>query len=214
MCCYLYITGVQQLCPVSLPFRSVFLILHVTSLSCLLSTLFIRCGSKLLQCHILDTYALCLKIIEWEVDWWDVPYLMFEMHWLSNGVAPYVPLMPLEGWSTMDKLRVTVVQCVWALVDAVEHAPLCRTCSVSVCFQDGAADVGVAGLAVHHGLHLPPQLGTAEDHWHGHVSLPHASPSRHQVWVWGLAGLDRHARHTALQGRSRHWHFGTLEELK
>ena len=38
--------------------------------------------------------------------------LMFEMHWSSNGVAPYAPLMPVEGCSTMDKLRVTVVQCV------------------------------------------------------------------------------------------------------
>ena len=27
----------------------------------------------------------------------------------------------------MDKLRVTAVQCVWAVVDAREHAPLCRT---------------------------------------------------------------------------------------
>ena len=65
MCCYLYITGMQQLCPISLPFKSIFLILHVTSLSCcLLNTMFVGCGSKSLQCHILDTYALCLKVIE------------------------------------------------------------------------------------------------------------------------------------------------------
>ena len=56
MCCYLYITDVQQLRPFPLPFKSVFLILHVTPLSCgLLNTVFIRCDSKLLQCQILDS---------------------------------------------------------------------------------------------------------------------------------------------------------------
>ena len=29
-------------------------------------------------------YALCLKLIELEVEQWDIPYLTFETHWLSN----------------------------------------------------------------------------------------------------------------------------------
>ena len=62
VCCYLDITDVQQLCPFSLPFKSIFLILHVTPLSCsLLNTMLIRCNSK---CQILD----CLKIIELDVE--------------------------------------------------------------------------------------------------------------------------------------------------
>ena len=49
----------QQLRPFSLPFKSVFLILHVTPLSCgLLNTVFIRCDSKLLQCQILDSVTV------------------------------------------------------------------------------------------------------------------------------------------------------------
>ena len=45
----------QQRRPFSLPFKSIFLILHVTPSSCgLLNTVFIGCDSKLLKCQILD----------------------------------------------------------------------------------------------------------------------------------------------------------------
>ena len=50
MCCYLYITDVQQLRPFSLPFKSIFFILHVTPLSCgLLNTAFIRCDTLIVS---------------------------------------------------------------------------------------------------------------------------------------------------------------------
>ena len=47
--------------------------------------------------------------------------------------------------------------------------------------QDSTADVGVAGLAVLDGVHLPEYWGGEEDHRHGDVPLPHAPASRDEV---------------------------------
>ena len=66
--------------------------------------------------------------------------------------------------------------------------------------QNGAANVGVARLAVLDGLRIPTQRwGTAGDGV-GDGPILHAATPRHQVRVRRLACLDWHSRHSALEG--------------
>ena len=75
VCCCLYISDVQQLRPFSVPFKSIFLILHVTPLSCGLLNAVLDAVVSYFSAKFGLCYALCLKIIELDVERRDVPYL-------------------------------------------------------------------------------------------------------------------------------------------